>query len=199
MDHGVLRSVTGIEEVTPSSFEQFAAAQVGSLLALARVLTDNQEDAEELVQDSLIRIFRYWRRVSNAENPPAYARRVLVNQFRRSLSRRRLMVKSLSDLDDRASSNSDVDLLAERLTVVQGIRDLPAQQRTVVVLRFYLQLNTREIADWTGTAESSVRANLSRALKRLRRLTGLSNEDEGNHNAHAGGVDSARTEAHERK
>lgn len=53
---GSLRGVTGIDEVTSSSFEEFAEAQVGALLALARELTDTSEDAEELVQDTLVRI-----------------------------------------------------------------------------------------------------------------------------------------------
>lgn len=73
--------MTGIDGVTPSSFEDFAEAQVGALLALARVLADSPEDAEELVQESLLRIYRHWRRGSRADDPPAYARRVLVNQF----------------------------------------------------------------------------------------------------------------------
>ncbi len=68
-------------------FEAFAAARGGALFRTAWLLTGDYQLAEDLVQESLARVFVRWRKVSRMDNPAAYARRVLVNAH---VSNRRL-------------------------------------------------------------------------------------------------------------
>jgi len=73
---------------TDAGDADFAEFMDGSLTALLRfgyVLTGSAQDAEDLVQDALVKSLHRWRRV-RADNPVAYTRRVMINTH---LARRR--------------------------------------------------------------------------------------------------------------
>jgi RNA polymerase sigma-70 factor (sigma-E family) len=153
-----------------STFDEFAATQVDSLLRLARLLTGDPGDAEDLVQESLIRAHARWELVSGADHPGAYMRRLLVN-VHRGRGRRKAVASVL--VEDPVSwsptslAGNEVGW-EDRDALRRTIAELPLRQRTVLVLRFYEDLETSEIASWMGLRESSVRSALSRALDSLR-------------------------------
>src|ERR1700761_4079358 len=60
-------------------FDQFVAASTESLLRTAHLITWDAGEAEDLVQECLIRIARRWPRVRRMGQPLAYARRILIN------------------------------------------------------------------------------------------------------------------------
>ncbi len=60
-------------------FEQFVAGSAESLLRTAHLITWDAGEAEDLVQECLIRVARRWTRVRRMQQPLAYARRVLIN------------------------------------------------------------------------------------------------------------------------
>ena len=60
-------------------FECFAAEVSGPLLRTGFLMTGNARDAEDLVQEMLLKVARRWSRVRVMDHPAAYARRVLVN------------------------------------------------------------------------------------------------------------------------
>jgi DNA-directed RNA polymerase specialized sigma24 family protein len=63
------------------SYEDFVVARSRSLFTTAYLLTGNLADAEDLVQGALVKVYAGWHRVSKADSPEAYARRMLVNAF----------------------------------------------------------------------------------------------------------------------
>ncbi|GIF73565.1 DNA-directed RNA polymerase sigma-70 factor [Asanoa siamensis] len=135
-------------------------------LRLAMLLTGDRWQAEELLQDSLVKMYERWRKLSQHEDPHAYLRRVLVNN-RVSMWRRLRRESLVGDLPDRpAAERADSD--ADDLRGV--LMSLPPRQRAVVMLRLYEDLSERQIAQVLGCSVGTVKSQYSRALEKLRTL-----------------------------
>lgn len=146
--------------------ELFSRPRIDKLLRLARVLEGDAASAEDLVQDCLVRAVTHAHRVKAADRQDAYLRKSLVNAHHDRHRKKRLRVVHLSEAASKAA-NPGADF-EERDALWQAIRGLPTQQRTCVVLRYYEDLEYREIATAMGTRESTVRSNLTRAIETLR-------------------------------
>jgi RNA polymerase sigma-70 factor (sigma-E family) len=156
------------------TFEEFAMARLPSLLRYAVVLTGDRDLAQDVVQEVLVRAQAKWRRISGAESPEAYVRRMVLNEYlswRRTWAFRHVhpVGERLVELDDarggvgdHAQGVADADELWSRLTA------LGRKQRAVLVLRYYEQLDDDAIADLLGCAPATVRSQASKALKTLR-------------------------------
>jgi RNA polymerase sigma-70 factor (sigma-E family) len=146
-------------------FDAFVAATGDRLLRTAYLLTGDERTAEDLVQDTLLRVWSHWSRVRQADAPVAYARRVLVNT---SVSRwRRLAVRPerlVADLPDRATTDAGPRDHALWTAVVA----LPPRQRAVVVLAYYEDLSDGQVAEALGTSVGTVKSQRAKALRKLR-------------------------------
>jgi RNA polymerase sigma-70 factor (sigma-E family) len=156
------------------TFEQFVVAQGPSLLRLAFVLTGDRQLAQDLTQTALADAYRHWPKVSAARDPQAYARRMLVNAHL-SWRRRRWTTERPTDLDDAAGglAADHGDAIAARHHMRVLLADLAPRARTVLVLRYYADLDDAAIAEAMGVTPSSVRATASRALASLRETAAL--------------------------
>jgi RNA polymerase sigma-70 factor (sigma-E family) len=156
---------------TGEAFADFALRRGPALVRLARGLLRDPYQAEDVVQDVLARAYVQWGRVSAADDPDAYVRRMVVNActswFRRAA--RREHAHDAATLPERALADP-TGAVDERDRVVALLRRLPAKQRAVLVLRHYEGLADAEIAQLLGSGEVSVRTNAHRGLATLRRL-----------------------------
>jgi RNA polymerase sigma-70 factor (sigma-E family) len=152
-------------------FADFALRRGAALVRLARGLLRDPYQAEDVVQDVLARAYVQWGRVSAADDPDAYVRRMVVNActswFRRAA--RREFAHDAATLPERALADP-TGAFDERDRVVAVLRRLPAKQRAALVLRHYEGLPDAEIAQLLGSSEVSVRSNAHRGLATLRRL-----------------------------
>ncbi len=151
------------------TFEEFVARHGADLLRLAFVLTRDRHLAEDLTQTALADAYRHWRRVVAAADPRAYVRRMLVNahlSWRRRLWTREHPVEVAET--DLVSSAEPGDELASRDALRELLAGLAPRARTVLVLRYYADLDDAAIAAAMGVTESAVRATASRALALLR-------------------------------
>lgn len=149
-------------------YEDFVRTQLPRLLRYATMLTGEREQAADLVQDVLVKVYRRWSRISDADHPDRYVLRMTTNGYlswRRSRSARLITWAEPPDEvrpDDFAADH------ALREDMWQRLARLPRRQRAVVVLRYYEQLADDEIADLLGCAQATVRAHAHRALTTLR-------------------------------
>ena len=67
-----------------------------------------------------------------------------------------------------AAAEDDLVDAAERARIVAGLRKLPSRQAAVIVLRYYLDLSEREIAETLDIAPGSVKSHAHRGLRKLR-------------------------------
>lgn len=149
------------------AFDEFVVARGPALLRSAYLLTHDTGLAEDLVQDALVRAHRRWDRHPRAEQPEAYVRRIMVNEFV-SWRRRKSSGEVPGPVPEVAQSDF-VGVLAERDLVWRVLAELPRRQRAVLILRYYEGLNDHEIAPLVGCADRTVRSLAARAFQRLRR------------------------------
>jgi RNA polymerase sigma-70 factor (sigma-E family) len=153
---------------------EFAAFMTRCAPALARtawLLCGDTHQAEELVQQALMKTYLAWPKARRGE-PLAYARRVLANLRIDGWRRRRREVLMASDaLPDRLDGGqSAADRHAERDRLTRALLQLPTQQRRIVVLRHLEGLPEREVADALRVSVGTVKSTSSRGIARLREI-----------------------------
>jgi RNA polymerase sigma-70 factor (sigma-E family) len=155
-------------------FDDYVVARGPALLRFAYVLTTDAHAAEDLVQSALADAYRHWSRVQRADHPDAYVRRIIVNRHL-SGRRRRWWGERPTDPLDGALGGSAGGVAADLAEAVvdrdetRAVLDgLAPRARTVLVLRYYVDLDDHAIAETLGITESTVRATASRALATLR-------------------------------
>ncbi|GAA3453534.1 SigE family RNA polymerase sigma factor [Dactylosporangium matsuzakiense] len=153
-------------------FEDFAQARLPALLRCAALLCGERESARDLVQDVLTKSLVRWRRIGALDEPYAYVRAMLTNEFLSQRRRRRVVTVPLTfDALDGPAVPVQRDYAtdaAAREAMWQRLATLPPQQRATVVLRYYEGLSDPEIADVLGCRPATVRSNAARALAALR-------------------------------
>ena len=168
-----------------ASFDEFVHAHAGGLLRTACLITWDDAEAEDLVQECLLRVSVRWRRVQGMDMPLAYARRILVNlalagRDRRSRRRAELMGDDFDDANhERVDGRAEALLgaLSARSELLDALGCLTTQQRTVLVLRYFEDLSEAQVADLLGCSAGTVKSSASRGIARLRqRLTASTSE-----------------------
>jgi len=152
-----------------AEFREFASGRSGGLLRAAYLLLRDREAAQDAVQTTLMRTFGHWRHAREA--PEAYSRRVLINvcknHWRSQARHPEVHADETTGIDPVVSVLGQVD---DRLTLDALLGELAAQQRAVLVLRFYLDLSVAETAALLDVAEGTVKSATHRGLDRLRVL-----------------------------
>ena len=115
----------------PVTYEEFADSRLGALLRYAVMLTGDQHTAQDLVQETMVRVQLNWRRVAASDSPDGYVRKMLTNQFidlRRGSWLRRVLLRAEPD-PVRAVLFDHADETAERDRVWGMLARLPRRQR----------------------------------------------------------------------
>lgn len=153
-----------------ADFSAFVTAHSDRLHRYGYVLTGSSAEAEELVQETLVKVYLGWHRITAEGAPLAYARvamaRTHISRWRSSTRRTRLEDRVVLDRS-RDQRHWETEA-ADRDAMWRLLEGLPPRQRAVVVLRFYEDLPEREIAEALGCAVGTVKSQLSRALATLR-------------------------------
>jgi RNA polymerase sigma-70 factor (sigma-E family) len=152
-------------------FSAFATSRWPGLVRLAFGLTGDRWLAEDIAQTALARAYVAWPRVSRADDPDAYLRRILVNASNRRFRRHRV-AEQPGDPPERPV-DGPADLVGERAALLAALHELPARQRAVIVLRYWEDLTDTQIAGALGCSPGTVRSQLSRALAKLRESPAL--------------------------
>jgi RNA polymerase sigma-70 factor (sigma-E family) len=162
---GERRTLAGRDE---AEFSAFAARDGGQLLGFAFLLVGNRHDAEDLVQQALLRTAARWP--AARQSPAGYSRAVLLNLVRdRWRARQRQHTETLSsDLTALPSAVDAAGAVLDRQLLLGACRLLPLQQRAVLVLRFWEDRSVEETAAMLGCTAGTVKSHTHRALARLR-------------------------------
>lgn len=149
-----------------AEFEEWARGRTPALLRAAYLLTGQQQNAEDLTQETLVRVAGAWRRIRGY--PDAYARQVMY-RLQVSRWRRRRVAETLAAAPERGREDqtAHVDL---RLCLADALRRLTPAQRSVLVLRFVEDLSEAEAASVLECSIGTVKSQTHKALTALRRL-----------------------------
>ncbi|NWF27094.1 SigE family RNA polymerase sigma factor [Streptomyces sp. PKU-EA00015] len=148
-------------------YREFAASRATHLYRSACLLTSGDSHlAEDLVQETLGRMYMLWGRVSRIDNPAAYAQTVLVRCFLTHKRRRSAAERPVGELPDSARPSGDDPEL--RLALLGALGRLSPKDRAVVVLRYWQDRSIEETADAMNVSPAAVRTRAVRALAKLR-------------------------------
>lgn len=150
------------------SFDEFVRGRIASLTRYAIALTGDRHAAEDLVQETLVRIMAAWKRVRADGNPAAYATTVM---FRTHVSiwRRAPKPHQRDELTvDPAAADDAYANVDSRLSLEHRLRTLPKLQRAVLVATYLDDHTDEQIAQMIGRSSATVRSLRYRALKTLR-------------------------------
>jgi len=149
------------------TYEEYVAARWSALYRTAYLLTGTHADAEDLAQNTLVKAYRSWAKVTSAASPDAYVRRIMTNTFVSSRRPLRIARERLVDqVPESLAAPEGAEL--DRMRLWPHIVSLPPKQRAVIVLRYYEDLSEQQIADALGCAPGTVKSNASLALQSLR-------------------------------
>jgi RNA polymerase sigma-70 factor (sigma-E family) len=155
-----------------AEFSEFVSVRYAALVRYGALLTGDRGHGEDLAQEALVRTYRAWARLQPDGDPEAYTRRVMVRaawRADRRLWRREVPTEVLPD-----TATADPYSARETTRLVLGaLRELPAQQRVVLVLRYWAGLSEQEIAAQLACSTGTVKSRASRAMAALRRPGGV--------------------------
>jgi RNA polymerase sigma-70 factor (sigma-E family) len=169
---GGLRVRAGADQPAPDRDEamrELYHAHYQSLVRIATMLLRDTGAAEEVTQDAFVAMHKAWPRLRNSDKALAYLRQSVVNGAR-SLVRRRVVADKYippAPLNAPGAEEAAFAVL-ERADVVTALRGLPARQREVLVLRYYVDLSEAEIAQIMRISRGAVKSHASRGIAALR-------------------------------
>jgi RNA polymerase sigma-70 factor (sigma-E family) len=145
------------------------ASHALGLIRLAHIMLGNRQAAEDVVQEAFTGLYRRWSHLEDQAKALTYVRSSVLNGCRSQLRRRATWPLDGSDGLPVASAESVVLTAEERHEVIGALRCLPARQREVLVLRFYLDLPDDQIAAAMRISRGTVRSTAHRGLAALDR------------------------------
>lgn len=153
-------------EVDYGTFEDYVGRELASLRRIAFFHVRDWETADDLVQDTLVRMARSWSRMNRGHRTTrSYGITVLENLVkdlhRRRSREHRALTLAQADRIEADGSFEEPDDLWEQTAA------LSRQQRTVIYLRFYEDLSVQRVAELLDCSEGNVKRHTSDALKRL--------------------------------
>jgi RNA polymerase sigma-70 factor (ECF subfamily) len=169
-----LGGVLGSREL--SRFEAVVLPHLDAAYTLARYLTRNATDAEDVVQDACLRAMRHFASFSGEEDTSARAWLLaIVRNTAYSARRRRRVEEAATEFDEKTHSDAvaeehpETALLrtAAKESIARALDGLGPEYREVIVLRELQGLSYKEISDVAGVPVGTVMSRLSRARARL--------------------------------
>ena len=174
-----LRSVPEAAEAAPvadqaPTFEEFYAANFKRVFSALCLVTGNRHEAEEIAQDSFVRVYERWEKVGALDDPAAYLFRVSMNVFRNryrrvSLGLRRALFLAPTTTDDLAAVETHDE-------VVRLLRGLDRNQRAAVLLTAILDYSAEDAGRMLGIRASSVRSLTARARAQMKQEVVIQHE-----------------------
>jgi RNA polymerase sigma-70 factor (ECF subfamily) len=161
----VERAMTGDHD----AFSELARVAIGRLYVIARLILRDDAKADDATQEALLSAWRHIRGLRDPDRFDAWLHRLLVNACNREAGRHRrhgameVHVEAL----ELAEPDSTLDL-ADRDQIERGFARLDLDQRTVLVLHYYLGLRLDEAAEVLGVPPGTVRSRLHRAIVAMR-------------------------------
>lgn len=157
------------DRVGDDGYAEVFSTYHASVLKLAALLVGNRHVADEITADVFARVLPKWR-AGVIDNPLQYLRRAVVNEVRsrhrRRVHERRAMARYSSQVQPGVDSTPQFSLDP----LIAALAQLPARQRTVVVLRYHDDLSETDVAQILGVSIGTVKTHSSRGLAHLRQL-----------------------------
>lgn len=153
----------------PQELAAFCDREYPRLVGTLTLYCGDREVARDLAQEAMIKLVGSWKRVSRYERPGGWLHRVGLNLANSYFRRKRAEWRANGRVGGRRSQHAVEDDRADtRMAMRRAVAGLPRRQREVLVLRYFADLTTAEVADQLGITRGSVRVLTHRAVSSLR-------------------------------
>lgn len=154
------------------AFEMIIRTMSRPLFAIAFGVLANREEAEDAVQDALVRAWKSRWRVREPEKFPAWIA-TIVRHRAHDLFRRRKFIPIEQQLDELTSDQRDPTPDAERAAMVRSaLMTLPELHRSALMLRYIQRMHYAAIEETLGLSSGALRGILARGLAAMRKRLG---------------------------
>lgn len=150
-------------------FIAYATARAGRLRDIAYLMCGDWHQAQDLTQQTLVKVYLAWGRIAARENVDAYARQVLLRELLTERRRRRSTERPQAELPEGRTPPDQTDL---RLTLIEALRRLAPNRRAVIVLRYWDDHSVEAVAEIMRITPAAVKSLTVRAVRELRDLLG---------------------------
>ena len=157
-----------MDQLDEEDFRVFVASRSTALLRSAYLLVGDRGLAEDLLQTALVKTYLALSRIRETAAVEAYVRRTMATTATSWWRGRRYREATVQELPERIAAD-DVGARLEQDAMWSYVRELPARQRAVLVLRYYEGLFEAEIAETLAFSRGTVKSHASRGLATLRR------------------------------
>jgi RNA polymerase sigma-70 factor (sigma-E family) len=153
-----------------AEFTGWARSETPGLLRRAYLLTADWQQAEDLVQETLVRLYVSWPRVDRQDNPVGYAHTTLFHVFVSVRRRRSSGERPTAELPEQPAADPSADLA---LDLARALEVLSPHERCVIIARYLDDRSVADVAHMVSRSQGWVRTTAHRALQRLRQSPAL--------------------------
>jgi RNA polymerase sigma-70 factor (sigma-E family) len=153
----------------PDDVGAFCRREWPRLVGSLSLFTGDGDLAEDLAQETLARVCRDWRKVSNLDSPGAWAHRIALNLARSHYRHRSVARRQSNRIAAAAARTHDPDATTA-IAVRDAVSLLPVRQRTALVLRYFADLSVAETADAMRCPQGTVKTLTREAILALRTM-----------------------------
>ena len=155
-----------MSRVDDQEFHDFVAPRMERWRRSAFFMCADWHGADDLVSIAIATMYRRWREVRGADNPEAYAQKILTRAWLSERRRPWRRESSAELLPDRPVAASDQ--ITDRDSLAGLLRALGPRQRAVLILRFYFDYSAEQTAEILQITVGTVKSQTARGLQALR-------------------------------
>ena len=176
-----LQAIRRLKNGDISGLESLIACYQAKALRTAFLVTQDEMTAEDVVYAAFVRFYDHIQQFDEQRSFEPYFLRSVVNAALNTIRREKKHIQlnaeiEPTELQDLLAHAALVEDQVEFLQIKQQIRDallaLPARQRTAIILRYYLEMNEKEMALELDAPPGTIKWLLNAARARLRELLG---------------------------
>jgi RNA polymerase sigma-70 factor (ECF subfamily) len=149
------------------AFEVIIRTHSRTLFAIAYGILQNREEAEDVVQDSLVRAWRMRWRVRDPEKFPAWLSMIARHRAHDVFRKRRSLPPTQETIETHEGDTPDKMAMDQQLHL--ALATLPELHRTALTLRYFEEMDYRTIENTLGLTNGALRGILGRALASMRK------------------------------
>lgn len=157
--------------MNPEEFKSLLSEMAGLLWQSAAAIMPTQADAQDVVSDAVEKLWRNRERMAGQENPRGFMITVVKRTALDALRHQKRHPQVDIDVTPASAAvdEESVEKASDMALVRQLMLHLPDNQRLVLEMSVFMQLDIEEICSRTGLSTTNVRVLLSRGRKRLRK------------------------------
>ena len=164
----IIRMQQGEDEAFSWLFRKYQSR----VLRMAYLISGNYADSEDIVQETFVKCYTYRRHLREPERFDPWLYQIMTRTAWRMVKKGR-REQPAEEIREEEPLRTDAPLEAgiyseERTALWEAVQSLELRQRTAVVLYYYNQMSTREIAKAMGCLEGTVKSRLHTARKNLK-------------------------------